>query len=165
MKVYTSYFYQIRFFKPNMIPISTALRDPKWYHQNQNQEHWFIDKNGVINGLRAPVFAPGLAATAVSSCGSSCPKDFENCDFLKAYSHQLSLLDINDIMTRTEKICAKAQKVLGFKEEPIAIFIVHEAPDNPCSERTAIQNYFHSHGIECEEWRSSEVATRGAANA
>ena len=87
MKVYTSYFYKIRFFKPNMIPISTALRDPKWYHQNQNQEHWFIDKNGVINGLRAPVFAPGLAATAVSSCGASCPKDFKNCDFLKAYSH------------------------------------------------------------------------------
>ena len=76
MKVYTSYFYKIRFFKPNMIPISTAIWDPKWYHQNQGSDHWFIDKNGVINGLRAPVFAPGEVASAVSSCGSC---DFAQC--------------------------------------------------------------------------------------
>ena len=152
MKVYTSYFYKIRFFKPNMIPISTALWDPKWYHANQKQGHWFIDKNGVINGLRAPVFAPGEVATAVSTCGPLCDKNSKNCPFLRAYAHQLSLLDINDIMSRTKRVCAEAQKVLGFTEEPIAVFIVHEAPDNPCSERTAIQNYFRSHGIECEEW-------------
>ena len=37
MKIMTSYFYAIRFFKPNMIPISTAKWDPKWYHQNKGQ--------------------------------------------------------------------------------------------------------------------------------
>ncbi len=152
MKVYTSYFYKIRFFKPNMIPISTALFDPKWYHENQGQEHWFIDKNGVINGLRAPVFAPGQVALGVSSCGPQCNQDPNMCAFLSAYTHQLSLLDIDDIMMRTENMCENARGVLKFKEEPIAVFIVHEAPGNPCSERAAIQNYFRSHGIECEEW-------------
>jgi len=32
MKVRISYFYQIRNFKTNMIPMSTALSDPAWYH-------------------------------------------------------------------------------------------------------------------------------------
>lgn len=32
MKILISYFYQIRFFKPNMIPLSTAAFDPKWFH-------------------------------------------------------------------------------------------------------------------------------------
>ena len=153
MKVYTSYFYKIRFFKPNMIPISTAKFDPKWYHQNQGNEHWFIDKNGVINGLRAPVFAPGEVATAVSTCGPQCQNNPNSCAFINAYKHQLSLLDFNDIMRRAEDLCNNVKGTLHFNEEPIAVFIVHEAPDNPCSERAAIQEYFRSHGIECEEWQ------------
>jgi hypothetical protein len=52
-------------------------------------------------------------------------------------------------------VCLIASAALGgiyaVTEEPIAVFIVHEAPDNPCSERAAIQEYFRSHGIECEE--------------
>ena len=153
MKVYTSYFYQIRFFQPNMIPISTALWDLKWYHQNQSQEHWFIDKNGVINGLRAPDFAPGKVAQAIGECGHCAHDNYENCAFLRAYSHQLNQMDIDDIMTRIKNLCAAVRPVVGYTGDPIAVFIVHEAPDNPCSERAAIQNYFRSHGIECEEWK------------
>lgn len=152
MKVYTSYFYKIRFFEPNMIPLSTAKFDPAWYHQNKGPDHWFVDKNGVINGLRAPVFAPGEVATAVSNCGSCDHTNSDNCAFLRAYEHQLSLLDIDDIMTRTENLCAAVRPVNNYHGNPIPVFIVHEAPDNPCSERAAIQNYFRSHGIECEEW-------------
>ena len=156
MKVYTSYFYKIRFFKPNMIPISTALWDPKWYHQNQDQSHWFIDKNGVINGLRAEEFAPGQVARAVSDCGSCDHTNSNNCAFLRAYEHQLNQLDIDNIMTRIENLCAAVRPVVGYTGEAIPVFIVHEAPDNPCSERAAIQNYFRSHGIDCEEWQRSE---------
>ena len=43
----TSYFYQIRNFKPNMIPLSTALWDPKWFHKNKGHSFQFKDKNGV----------------------------------------------------------------------------------------------------------------------
>lgn len=152
MKIYTSYFYKIRFFTPNMIPISTAKWDPKWYHQNKDQSHWFLDKNGVINGLRADVFAPGPVASAVGECGPHCNHNPEECRFLQAYAHQLNQLDINNIITRTEKLCESVRPVVNYEGEPVAVFILHEAPDNPCSERAAIQNYFRSHGIECEEW-------------
>ena len=50
MKFALGYFYQVRFFTPNMIPVSTALGDPKWYHQNKGQQFTFLDKNNVING-------------------------------------------------------------------------------------------------------------------
>lgn len=62
MEIYTSYFYKVRFFKPNMIPISTAFSDPSWFHNFKGHNYQFIDKNGVINGLRADVFAPGPVA-------------------------------------------------------------------------------------------------------
>lgn len=152
MKVYTSYFYKIRFFKPNMIPISTAKFDPKWYHQNRDPGHWFIDKNGVINGLRAPVFAPGEVASAVGECSNCDHTHSDNCAFLRAYVHQLNLLDIDDIMTRIKNLCEQVRAVVGYEGEPIPVLIVHEAPNNPCSERAAIQEYFRSHDIECEEW-------------
>jgi hypothetical protein len=89
----------------------------------------------------------------VSNCGTCDHTNFDNCAFLRAYAHQLSLLDFNDIMTRTKRLCQFVKDFVGFEEEPIAVFIVHEAADNPCSERAAIQEYFRSHGIECEEWK------------
>ena len=49
MKIKTSYFYQIRNFKPYQIPLSTAISDPAWYHSKT--EDYYIDKNGVINGF------------------------------------------------------------------------------------------------------------------
>jgi hypothetical protein len=73
--------------------------------------------------------------------------------FMKMYEIQLAKLDYNDIMKRTEDLCERVRVATQFEGEPIAVFIVHEAPDNPCSERAAIQNYFKSHGINCEEWR------------
>ena len=51
MKIATSYFYQIRNFKPWMIPVSTAMSDPFWYKPPQGKE-WFIDRRGIVCGLR-----------------------------------------------------------------------------------------------------------------
>ena len=152
MKIMTSYFYAIRFFKPNMIPISTAKWDPAWYHQQKGPSHYWVDKNEVMNGLRAEVFAPG-PITEAFHCSASCNKDSESCSFLQAYNIQLAHLDINDILTRTERLCEQVRTVTHYEGEPIAVFIVHEAPDNKCSERTSIQNYFKNNGIECEEYQ------------
>ena len=58
MKFYTSYFYQIRNFTPNMIPLSTACGDPLWFHKGMDNGYTFFDKNGVINGLRAEMLHP-----------------------------------------------------------------------------------------------------------
>ena len=40
MKIATSYFYQIRNFKPWMIPVSTCLSDPEWYRPKDGKEYY-----------------------------------------------------------------------------------------------------------------------------
>ena len=46
MQIMTSYFYQVRFMKPNMIPLSTALSDPQWFHKGTyDKTIQFKDKN------------------------------------------------------------------------------------------------------------------------
>ena len=52
-----------------------------------------------------------------------------------------------------ERLCEQVRTVTHYEGEPIAVFIVHEAPDNKCSERASIQNYFKNNGIECEEYQ------------
>jgi hypothetical protein len=40
----------------------------------------------------------------------------------------------------------------GFTEEPIIVLIVHEATNNPCSERRVIQEWFRDNGYPIEEF-------------
>lgn len=145
MKIYTSYFYQLRFFKPYMIPLSTAVWDPKWYHNNYDQDYTFVDKNGVINGLRCEALHPGPfcegACRGTTGNAPGCTHDPESCAFLKLYLAQLNKLDKADYLRRIENLCRKVQKELGFTEEPVAVLMVHEAPSNPCSERLALQQW------------------------
>ena len=37
-------------------------------------------------------------------------------------------------------------------EDPDLILLVYETPDNPCSERVAIQDWFKLYGLEVKEW-------------
>ena len=45
IKIKTSYFYQIRNFTPNLIPVSTCLRDPNWYRPPQGEEYYRDKRN------------------------------------------------------------------------------------------------------------------------
>ena len=155
MKIYTSYFYQIRFMKPYMIPLSTAKYAPKWFHQNKGQSYQWKDKNGVWNGLRAPEFAPGPVCEGLCEGSEKCnKKNPDSCLFLNAYRYQLDQLDYNDIIKRCENIANHVKMHEQFQEEPIIILLVHEAKDNPCSERKPIQEWFASHGKKVTEWES-----------
>lgn len=139
--------------KPYHIPLSTAIWDPKWFHQNMNQEHVWKDKNGVYNGLRAPVFAPGPLCEGLcrgqETCETRSPQD---CLFLNTYRYQLDQLDYNDVVGRCERLGKYIQSLEGFTQEPVIILLVHEAPQNPCSERRVIQEWFAAHGKEVKEW-------------
>lgn len=146
MKIYTSYFYQVRFFKPNQIPISTALGDPKWFHSNLGKNFKFIDKNGVINGLRAEFLSPGI--TCHNLChGKPCEFSPDHCNFLIEYKRQIFALDKEWAVGQFESIGVKMREILGFKEEPEIMLLVHEAPTNTCSERGVLQEFFN-----CTEW-------------
>lgn len=143
MKIFTSYFYQVRFFKPYMIPLSTAIWDPKWFHDNKDHAYTFVDKNGVINGLRCEALHPGRSCSGLCHGAAGCSFTPDSCEFIKKYKEQLAAVDATDYLHRIENLCKTAQKQLGFTHEPVAVLLVHEAPSNPCSEREALQEWAH----------------------
>ena len=151
-RVYTSYFYQIRNFTPDMVPLSTAVFDPKWYHLNKGQNHVYIDKNGVINGLRINQMHPD------SSCDYQCTAcqktgNPDTCDFLRLYKVQLENIPFEQFMQNLENYLDIIQRdYLKTDKELHVIFMVHEALGNKCSERRVIQDWFNDHGIRCTEW-------------
>jgi len=154
MEIYTSYFYQIRFMKPHMIPLSTARFDPRWYYKNKKQGTDRKDKNNVYNGLRASVFAPGPLCENLCRGPETCDThDPTKCLFLKTYRYQLDQLDFNDVIARCERMGNYIKSLENFSEEPVIILLVHEAKDNPCSERRVIQEWFAAHGKQVTEWR------------
>ena len=147
MKVRTSYFYQIRNFKPNMIPMSTAMSDPAWYHDFKDKTHIFTDKRGILNGLR-------LLPIIVQNGHGECPcaaKDPSQCPLVKDYEFELELIDFDKMLRGMEQFCKDYCIKNNIQEEPIAVLMVYEAPNNPCSERHSLIDYFNRHGIECKE--------------
>ncbi len=137
--------------RPYHIPLSTAVWDPKWFHKFQNQNYIFKDKNGVYNGLRAEPFVPQIHGTAACN-GQPCNKQPNSCAFLQGYFNQLNQLNVYEILKRCEDLGTKIQNLEQFAEEPQYIFLVHEAPTNPCSERGIIQRWFAQYNIDVKEW-------------
>lgn len=144
MKVATSYFYKIRFFTPNIIPLSTAVFDPKWYHT-------YLDKNGVLNGLRCELFMPGPTCNNLCRGSKGCQNSPADCAFLKEYRKQLDKLDFAKVMEALYSVADNVQATLKFNEEPVIALIVYEAPSNPCSERVVIQQWFADNGYPITE--------------
>ena len=154
IKLYTSYFYQIRFFKENMIPVSTATYDPKWYHDWMGPDHVFKDKRGIYNGIRAECFHFDEEKYGNCGCGDACslsPKDPSKCEFLRLLRKQYDLLDYNDIIERCNKLANTIQEIEHYKESPILVFIFYETPKNKCSERETLQSWFKDHGYNLQE--------------
>lgn len=158
MKVYTSYFYQLRFFKPYMIGLSTAMWDPKWFHNGKGQKWKFKDQHGVWNGLRADPLVPGPICNNLCHGREVC-KDAgpDKCEFLAKYLLQLRNLDCKEIMGRAESLAYRIQAFEGFKEEPVIVFLFHETPKNPCSERWKFIEWLRENGVEVEEWNKNCV--------
>ena len=140
MKIEISYFYQIRNFTRNRIPMSTCLSDPSWYHDNQGENHIFKDKRGILNGLRLrPIIVHDW------NCGCPCEeKKPESCAFLTEYRKLLDNIDFDKMYKGIENFANRYKKENNIKEEIIMVLIVYETPLNPCSERGALIDYFKS---------------------
>jgi len=142
LQIATAYFYQIRNFKPNMIPISTCLSDPGWYRPPKGKEY-YIDKRGIICGLR---YEPLIVQSQGTHC---CPCEDKNilqgnCPTMQEYRQLLETVDF-DKMIKAFEFCLNK-----FNKDTI-VLMVYEAPNNLCSERRYLQEYFNKHGIECKE--------------
>lgn len=135
---------------PNQaIPISTSRSDPAYFHNNCGKQYQFIDKRGVYNGLRCEMLAPGNQLSGL--CNEKCSEISTDCAFLTGYRVQLDKIDFDDFIKRTENLCNKVAEYLGVAD-PLAVFVVWEAPDNPCSERLVLFDWFAENGIQVEEY-------------
>lgn len=153
MKVMTSYFYRVRFFDNNMIPLSTAVWDPKWYHEGMGQAHQWRDKRGIWNGIRFELLKPGASCEGLCRGPEYCgEKELQNCHFLQKYRKQLDALDIDEVMYKMGRICEEVWRRELFRGDPTAVLLVHETPDNPCSERRVIQSWFKDNGVDVKEF-------------
>lgn len=152
MKVALSYFAQLRNFKPRMIPISTAIYDPKWFHDNKNPSHKFIDKRGVLNGIRCRELAPGESCSGLCSSKDNCSEQPEYCDFLHKYSEQLQSIDKERFTIYCNKVASVASDYLNIPVDDITlVFMVYEKYDNPCSERNCLLDFLKSCGYDAKE--------------
>lgn len=148
MKLATSYFAQIRNFEKHMIPLSTAAYDPPWFHNNQGKNHVYLDKRGIINGLRVPALAPDNTCNNI--CIFSCIDKMQapNCPFLLAYKEQLKKINKEEFLYDIENFINEYAIKNNISIEPIAVFIVYEKFDNLCSERSVIQEIFNCQELE-----------------
>lgn len=144
MNTFISYFYNIRFFPLNLIPISTAMYDPKWYHDFKSNNTIFKDKRGIINGIRAEVLSPyKIESAECKNCLSN--KNPSICTFIKQYHNYIFSLNFNDIYNKLLYISNK------FNNADICL-IVYEKPDNLCSERSTLIEWFNYNGFELKEF-------------
>lgn len=155
MDLLISYFYQIRFFDTNMIPLSTAVWDPKWFHDFKGQNNIFVDKRGIINGIRYAPFRPGKQLDYLCRGPENCnPPVPDKCAFLQGYYEQLMQLDYAEIQNDFDYIVNSIKQCdISIGDNPTMVLIVHEAPNNPCSERQAIIRWAKDRGIDIREFK------------
>lgn len=157
MKIYTSYFYMVRFLRPWELPLSTAVWDPKWFHDFKGQNHIYKDRRGVLNGVRAGMFVPDNTCTNQCSGLDKCvTKDPTQCTFLRRYRQQLDKLDAKSFMKYMEQSSSYFQDLLELERPLDFVLIFHEAPTNKCSERWPVQSWFQDNGFEVTEWQKPE---------
>ena len=146
MDFYISYFAQFRNMTSKQICFSTAVWDPKWFHDFKDSNHKFV-KDGKIYGLRMPCFI----CNDTSCSGMPCPHLPSSCRFLKAYKQHLDELDFKKIVNALKKSANIVAKELGVKD-PDVVLLVHEAPTNRCSERQPLVKWFEENGMTLQEW-------------
>ena len=140
MRFMISYFYQVRNFEPDMIPISTARWDPDWFHNGMGQNYVFKDKRGIYNGIRYEYLVPNEECCHLCLGKDKCLSNgivLGQCDFLKKYKEQIDKINFSAFLNE----CEGLKQRIGI-EDPCFVFMVYEAPNNPCSERDKIIEWF-----------------------
>lgn len=146
-----SYFYQLRFFAPNIIPFSTAVWDPQWYHQGRGNKHIYLDKNGVVNGLRYEPFVciDHDSCRGPEKCESNDPN---TCKFLTNYREQLMKVSKEEVFSHFDKVVENLRKRGINIQDPVLCFMVYETPKNTCSERWPLMEWCNKNNITCREF-------------
>lgn len=143
MKIYISYFAQMRNFPSNMIGLSTAHWEPRYITYGRSQ-------NGII-WMGIPPLKPGEECDGL--CDGKCnPKHPDDCQFLKAYYNQLNKINFKELIQKIENIVQKVKEGEALDNVDV-VLLVYEKYDNPCSERWPLKQWFKENGMELEEWK------------
>lgn len=162
MKYLISYFYQIRFMTSNMLPVSTAAYDPKWFHKDNDNNYRYLDKNCVLNGYRMEKLVLSSRRyhnlernklDCVSICGNGKAIISDTCPFMIEYAEHLreTYPNFNDFLAECEKEVEELNSRFNFGIDTI-VLIVHETPSRGCGERPVLQEWFRENGYELEEF-------------
>ena len=143
MKIYTSYWAQVRNFPKNLVGLNTTVWPPKWRPFGEDKRGvWVID---------CPPLKPGKECEGL--CNGKClPPHPNECAFLKAYYNQLCKLDFNDFLQHLEKLKLRFCEGEALDDVDFAL-IVYEPLYKKCSERQELQKWLRENGIEVEEWQ------------
>ena len=160
MKFYISYFQQLRYFDENCIPVDTSIWAPKWLDPNNGKKP-YVNENNVMVGIKEESFLIPEDEIPEEMCsGKPCPFEdkWPHCQFLDAYWKHLQKIDFdNYLLPELNRVAEEVRKITHYKGEPKIILMVHEKPDNPCSERLGLTQLFKEHGIELKEWTKEDT--------
>ena len=146
MKLYTSYFYQIRNFPRNLIPLSTVVWPPKYPIKDSTGKPALI--------IDCPPLKPGSECAGL--CNGSCnPPHPQDCKFLQTYRKQLEAINVDEFIAQLIVLKERIEEGEHLEDVNFAL-IVFEAPSRACSERGELQNWLRAHGVEIEEWSKND---------
>lgn len=172
MKIWISYFNNIRNFNEHLIPVSTAMYDPKWYHDDSyDKSKTFVDKRGVVNGLRCnrltlPIYKWDALVETGHQCSRMCQFNPNECKFMKLYSQYLKTVDFEKVMSQLKTYRREVAEFFYKIEHPNfpfllkdeelddyeIVLIVHEKPDCKCAERPVLIEWFKQYDVDVQEW-------------
>ena len=145
IKFYITNFYNIRFLPTNVLPVSTAVWDPKWFHNNAGQDFIFLDKRGIYNGVRCVELSPYKLTD--HSCGKECNQTPPECSFIKSYREYIYSLDFDKIYKYLSGLAERFKVSRKLRFAPEICLMVHEKPENPCSERGVLIDWFRNNNV------------------
>ena len=159
MRYFISYFQQLRHMDESCIPIDTSQWAPKWLN-TFNGKRQYVNENNVLVGIKEESFLMAEDELPVEMCSGK-PCEWEHkwpeCEFLKAYWRHLQKIDFEGyLLPEFARIAEDVRRITHFKGEPKIVLMVHEKPDNHCSERLPLIRLFKEHGIALEEWEKSD---------
>ena len=161
MQIYISNFYNTRFFTPETVIVDTSYWAPRWFDPANGKAPHLDKATGCIWGIKEESFLMSEDEIPKEMCsGKPCTyiDKFPECEFLKAYWKHLQKIDFEGyLLPELNRIAEDVRKITHYEGEPKIVLMVHEKPENLCSERAGIVRLFKEHGIEVKEWTKELV--------
>ena len=160
MKYFITYFQNVKYITDSSsILIDTSIWAPKWLDPS-NGKRQYINENNLLIGIKEESFLMTEDEIPAEMCsGKPCKyiESFPNCQFLCAYRQHLDKIDFeNYLIPELNRIAEDVRKITHYQGEPKIILLVHEKPDNLCSERGPLVELFKKHGLDLKEWSKEE---------